>query len=151
MRGMIGIIGAAVLAFAVGRIAWAEMWVDYAPSKEVWEVTQVRVPPSKVDDYLKNLRRGFVPAEEVAKKNGTLLDYRILVNSHPGAAGATILIMEQYANWNALAPDKERDLNQRAELRKTVPKSEADKLTDERDAYRTFVDAATYWGVQYGK
>jgi hypothetical protein len=140
----------AVVMLACGT-ARAEMWEDYAASKEAWTVTQVKVQAGKVDDYLKGLKRGFVPAAELAKKNGTLVDYQILVNRNQVAPGATVLILEKYADWSQFAPNKERDLKKRAELRKTLPKEESDKLVNGFNGYRTFVDEGSYWGVEFAK
>ncbi len=139
-----------ILVLAWG-IAHAEMWEDYGASKEPWVVTQVKVQPGKLDDYLKNLRRGFVVASEAAKKNGTLLDYQILVHRPSDAAGATVLIIEKYADWSVVAPNKERELRLRTELQKTIPKVDSDKMIDERNTYRTVLDAGTYWSVEFAK
>ena len=115
----------------------------------IWLVGKVQA--GKVDDYLKGLKRGFVPAAELAKKNGTLVDYQILVNRNQVAPGATVLILEKYADWSQFAPNKERDLKKRAELRKTLPKEESDKLVNGFNGYRTFVDEGSYWGVEFAK
>ena len=42
---------AAALALAFNAQAF-EIYTDYTPSKEVWNVTMVKVNPNRIDDYL---------------------------------------------------------------------------------------------------
>lgn len=150
MRPYIQVLGAAVLALAAST-AYAEKWEDYSPSKEVWNVTQVKVQPSKVDDYLKTLKQTLIPNLEIEKRDGQVLDYKVLVNMNGASAGATVIIMTQFTSLAAMAPDKERDLRQRSEMRKTLPKQESEKINDTRGSYRSFIDGGTYWNVEFGK
>lgn len=47
---------AAALAMATPASAF-EVYKDYTPSTEVWNVTYVRVNPNRLDDYLEGLRQ----------------------------------------------------------------------------------------------
>jgi hypothetical protein len=136
----------------LSNVTRAELWNDYSASKEAWQVTQVKVQGGRLDDYLENLKRTFVPGAELAKRNGTLVDYHILVNRNQVAPGATVLVIEQYVDWMAVAPNnRDRDLKERAELRKSLSKVDSDKLMSERNDYRTFIDEGTFWAVEFNK
>jgi len=51
-------IAAAAAALTLASSAQAfEVYTDYTPSKEVWNVTMVRVNPNRVDDYLEGLKQ----------------------------------------------------------------------------------------------
>ncbi len=41
----------------VSTASAAEIYKDYVPSKAVWNVTMVKVTPSRIDDYLGGLRQ----------------------------------------------------------------------------------------------
>jgi hypothetical protein len=145
LAALVGILGLA------GGSALAERWDNYAPSKEAWNVTQLRVQPDKIDAYLNGLRKTWLPAVELAKKQGRLVDYKILVNKDAGTSGANIIIIEEESDWSEYAPDKQRDLAFRAELRKIVPKQAADAQVEDFDKYRRFVAEGDFWSVEYTK
>ena len=64
---------AATLALAGSAQAF-EAYTDYTPSKEVWNVTMVKVNPNRIDDYLEGLKQTWVPGCEIGKKNGVVVD-----------------------------------------------------------------------------
>jgi hypothetical protein len=150
MNMKIAVCAVALLAGGTG-VAAAEMWEDYAPSKEVWSVTQVKVQPNKLDDYLKGLHQTWVSEMDTEKKAGVVTDYHILVNTNDGVPGANVLLMIKYADWAALGPNKERDLKIRDEIRKTMSKEKADQMVTGYNQYRTFVDSGTFFGVEFPK
>jgi hypothetical protein len=132
--------------------AFAEIWDTYAPSKHVWRITRVRiVEPNKIDDYVSGLHKSYVPVMEIAKRNGSVIDYHILINQSRGSSEANVVFLEEFSSWGALEPDKDRDLKARAELRQNLPKDQVDKMVDEYNKYRTFLDQSSYWSVEYLK
>ena len=142
---------AAAAALTIAPLALADEWVDYAPTKEPWQVTTVKVAPGKLDDYIIGLKKSYVDQLERQKKNGDVLDYHILVNSSPNGAGATIVFLTKYKDWNALIPNKDRDLKEQDEFRKTISKSDEEKMGEDRSKYRTFLDDGIYSDVTYLK
>jgi hypothetical protein len=115
---------AATAALTMGSFAVADMWVDYAPTKEPWQVTTVKVAPGKLDDYIIGLKKSYVDQLERQKKNGDVVDYHILVNTSPNGAGATIVFLTKFKDWSAIIPNKERDLKDQEEFRKQISKSD---------------------------
>jgi len=142
---------AASAVLAMGSIAVADMWVDYAPTKEPWQVTTVKVAPGKLDDYIIGLKKSYVDQLERQKKTGDVVDYHVLVNSSPNGAGATIVFLTKYKDWNALIPKKERDLKDQEEFRKTISKSDEEKMGEDRSKFRTFMDDGIYSDITYLK
>jgi hypothetical protein len=131
--------------------ALADQWVDYAPSNEPWEITTVKVEAGNLDDYLVSLNKSYVPGLEREKKAGDVLEYHILVNSSPNAAGATVVFITKYKDWSVLAPNKERDMKEQEEFRKTYSKSDEKKLGDERSKFRSFLDQGIYGDISFLK
>jgi len=150
MRKIAGRVLGSVLMLGAGS-AFAEMWDTYSPSKAVWNITEVRVQPDKLDDYLTGLKNTLIPTAEAAKKNGSLISYRVLVNSALGAPGANVIIIEEYASWAARAPNKGRDLAVRSAVRQTVPKEVSEKQVQQFDQFRQFIDEGDYWSVEFDR
>ena len=62
-------IAAAVAALALAGSAQAfEAYTDYTPSKEVWNVTIVKVNPNRIDDYLEGIRQTWVKGCRTARE-----------------------------------------------------------------------------------
>jgi hypothetical protein len=141
---------ALLLAFGAGA-SFAEMWDNYSLSKHVWHITRIKVQPNKLDEYLDLLRKTYVPGVEIGKKDGSLVDYRILMNQNRGGNDANVIIIEEYSSWSAVEPDKERDKRARTEMRQNLPKDQHDAIVDGYYKYRTFLDEGIYWSVDYPK
>ena len=150
MKNLIPIM-AATATLILAPLAVADLWVDYAPTKEPWQVTTVKVAPGKLDDYIIGLKKSYVDQLERQKKNGDVLDYHILVNSSPNGSGATIVFITKYKDWNALIPNKDRDLKDQEEFRKTISKSDEEKMGEDRSKFRTFMDDGIYSDITYLK
>jgi len=142
---------ASAIAFAAAPVALADQWVDYAPSKQPWEVTTVKVEAGKLDDYLVSLKKSYVEGLEREKAAGDVLEYHILVNSSPNAAGSTVVFLTKYKDWSPLEPSKDRDMKEEAEFRKTISKTDEEKLGEDRSKFRTFLDQGIYGDITYLK
>jgi|ERR1700736_1402634 hypothetical protein len=73
----------------------------------VWTITMVKTKPGMEDDYLKNLAQGFRATNEEAKKQGLIMDYKILIGNAATPQDFNILLMAEYKNMAAL--DNARD------------------------------------------
>jgi hypothetical protein len=149
MKTLLAAIAASTMLAA--PFALADQWVDYAPAKEPWEVVTVKVEAGKLDDYLISLKKSYVEQLERQKKNGDVVEYHILVNNSPNSAGATIVFLTKFKDWSQLAPNKERDLKEQEEFRKTISKTDEQKLGEDRSKFRTFLDQGTYGDITYLK
>lgn len=59
------------------------------------------------DDYLKNLAKNYRATNEEAKKQGLIMDYRILIGNASSPQDFNILLMQEFKNMAAL--DNVRD------------------------------------------
>ena len=140
---------AAFLSCAIAAPAVAEPWVDWEPAKGFWTMTVIKVDSNKVDDYLTGLKEGWMPGQELAKRNGLIDDYKVMVNTAPAAAMANVVLMSHIPNAAALEPNKERDMRMRKEGFAIVPEKREDELVAGYDKIRTFVDDGLWQEVRF--
>ncbi|MBW8814689.1 MAG: hypothetical protein JF588_14810 [Caulobacterales bacterium] len=137
----------AAVAAATGLCAVqarAEPWVDWTPQKGVWEITEVHVAPGKLDDYLKGLKQTWVPGQEVAKKQGTIDDYSVMIRVGGNTEGANVVTARHLTSMAALDPDRAKDTEGRKQVEAITPKATSDQLVGQYNTYRTFV-GQVYW------
>jgi hypothetical protein len=68
----------------------------------VWEITMVRTKAGMSDDYLKNLANAYKATSEEEKKQGIIMDYKILIGDAASRDDFNILLMVEYKNMAAL-------------------------------------------------
>jgi len=75
-----------------------------APYSEgpVWEVTMVRTKTGMADDYLKNLAGAYKSTSEEMKKQGIIMDYKILLGDAANKQDYDLLLLVEYKNMAAL-------------------------------------------------
>jgi len=148
---MKALLVASAAALAVTASASADPWVDYTPQKGVYMVTGVKVDPNKVDDYLKGLKKVWMPSEELAKKEGIIDGYQIMLNANGTGPGANVLLIEHLTSFAQLDPNKKRDLEMQKTLEAMVPKSEDDAAVAGFDKYRVFTGTEMWQAVEFTK
>ncbi|MGK2926563.1 MAG: hypothetical protein ACSLE2_13185 [Lysobacterales bacterium] len=96
------------LFVSTSALAQLEPWKDYDISKELWNVTMVKVHPNMGDDYLEGLRETWVASNRVAKELGQIEDF-FIYTSEVGASGdANVLLVVKFSDSSQLEPSKER-------------------------------------------
>ena len=145
------ITSACVLAFAVTAPAFAKQWVDYSPDKGYWDVTTIAVDPNKIDDYLVGLKTSWVPGEELAKKQGLVDDYEVMVKANPAGEQANVLLAVHYTSFASLDPNKARDQAMDKAVEAMLPKEKSDAMVAGYDKYRHFVSEEMWVPVKFGK
>ncbi len=68
----------------------------------VWDITMVKTKPGMSDDYLKNLAHAYKSTSDEAKKQGIIMDYKIMIGDAAGRDDFDIMLMVQYKNMAAL-------------------------------------------------
>jgi hypothetical protein len=68
----------------------------------VWDITMVKTKPGMTDDYLKNLAQAYKTTNDEAKKQGIIMDYKIMIGDSAGRDDFDVLLMVQYKNMAAL-------------------------------------------------
>lgn len=73
------------------------------PYKEgsVWAVTFVKVKPGMFDLYLRDLAANRKPLMEQAKKDGLILQEKMLAGESAGREDFDLILMVEYKNWAA--------------------------------------------------
>jgi hypothetical protein len=69
-----------------------------APYNEgpVWTITMVKTKPGMADDYLKALAKIYKATNEEAKKQGIIMDYKILLGDASSPHDFDILLMQEF-------------------------------------------------------
>jgi hypothetical protein len=67
----------------------------------VWFVTMVKTKPGMGDDYLKTLAKIYKATNDEMKKQGVIMDYKILLGDSSGPHDFDILLMVEYKNMAA--------------------------------------------------
>src|SRR5712691_11243371 len=102
------------LTFALARVCAAQTTSstaspttatgNMAPYTEgpVWELTMVRTKPGMEDDYLKNLAHAYKSTSDEAKKQGIIMDYKIMIGDAANRDDYNVLLLVQFKNMAAL-------------------------------------------------
>jgi len=74
-----------------------------APYNEgaVWDITMVKTKPGLGDDYLKSIAQTFKGVMEEQKKQGIIMDYKVLLGDSADRNDFNILLMVEYKNMAA--------------------------------------------------
>lgn len=83
-------LGASSLCFAQSDAPYTE--------GPVWTITLVKTKPGMDDDYLKMLAKSYKSTNEEAKKQGIIMDYKILLGDSSGTGDFNILLMQEFQN-----------------------------------------------------
>ena len=88
-----------VVLMLVTQVAFAQD----KPYKEgsVWAVTFVKVKPGMFDTYIKDLAANRKPLMEQAKKDGLILQEKMLTGDTFGREDFHLILMVEYKNWAA--------------------------------------------------
>ena len=68
----------------------------------VWTVTMVKTKPGMTDDYLKMLAKIYKATNDEAKKQGIIMDYKILLGDASGPQDFDILLLQEFKNMAAM-------------------------------------------------
>jgi len=73
------------------------------PYKEgsIWAVTFVKVKPGMFDNYIRDLSNNRRPLMEQAKKEGLILQEKMLAGESSGREDFDLILMVEYKNWAA--------------------------------------------------
>ncbi|HKR53074.1 MAG TPA: hypothetical protein VJR93_01910 [Chthoniobacterales bacterium] len=67
----------------------------------VWDITMVKTKPGMDDDYLKSIAQTYKGAMEEQKKQGIIMDYKVLLGDAADRNDFNILLMVEYKNMAA--------------------------------------------------
>ena len=67
----------------------------------VWTISMIKTKPGMADDYLKNLAQIYKAVNDEAKKQGIIMDYKILLGNDSSPQDFDILLMQEFKNMAA--------------------------------------------------
>src|ERR1700726_1448315 len=89
------------IAVMFSGVARAQSDAPYTEGS-VWQITMVKTKYGMTDDYLKGLAKTFKGTLEEAKKQGLIMDYKILIGDSASPHDFDILLMTESKNMAAL-------------------------------------------------
>ncbi|MDX1403480.1 MAG: hypothetical protein R3192_03030 [Woeseiaceae bacterium] len=108
MRSKTIIPGLILAMISAVVLADLDPWKDYELSESVYSVTTVRVDPNMDDAYLEGIARTWATSNEVAKKLGQIVDYSIFRSDLPQSGDFNLILVVEFENSAAFAPNKAR-------------------------------------------
>jgi len=133
------LIAAASAVFSMPFQAHAyEVFKDFVPSKEVYNVVFIKVDPNRMDDYLEGLERTWWNGCEVSKKLGQLEECSIYMSDTASNPDFNLILVQRFASGADLDPD-EADYNKfMTEFRKQLAEAQQDEIVGGYNELRTF-------------
>jgi hypothetical protein len=74
----------------------------------VWTISMIKTKPGMADDYLKNLAQIYKAVNDEAKKQGIIMDYKILLGNDATPQDFDILLMQEFKNMAAFDSLREK-------------------------------------------
>lgn len=130
-------VAASTVVFSASTPA-AEIFKDYVPSKEVYNVTFVKVAPNRFDDYLGGLRQTWWSSCEIGKKMGTVSDCAIYASETTSNRDFNLILVVKTPSAALSDPDEARYNAFTAEWRKQLAEDKLDQLVEGYSEMRSF-------------
>jgi hypothetical protein len=148
MKRLLIAVSAAGLTFASVSHAF-EVYTDYVPSKEVWNVTMVRVNPNRIDDYLEGLKQTWVSGCEIGKKQGTVLDCFVYLSETAANRDFNMLLVTKAPSAAVQDPNAEQFKAFQAAMRAQLAEDKQDKLVEGYEELRTFFGEQNFRRIEF--
>jgi hypothetical protein len=101
----------------------------------VWSISYIATKPGKFDDYMAYLNTSWKQSNELRKKAGDVLSYKILSNAAPADGGPDLILMIEFKNMAVLDRTQAEIDKQAAEVFGSVAKANQGQI--DREALRT--------------
>ena len=137
MKRLLIAASAAGLVFASSSYAF-EVFTDYTPSTEVWNVTFVKVNPNRIDDYLEGLKQTWLSGCEISKKQGTVRDCAVYVSETAANRDFNLVLVTEFPNAAALDPNAEQYKAFTTAMRAQLEQAKQDALVEGYEELRSF-------------
>ena len=137
MKKMTIAAAAAAMTLATSAMAF-EAYTDYTPSKEVWNVTMVKVNPNRVDDYLEGIKQTWLPGCEIGKKHNVVLDCFVYLSDNAANRDFNMLLVMKLPSAAVSDPDAALFKQIQAETRAQLEQAKQDKIVAGYEEIRSF-------------
>jgi hypothetical protein len=132
------LIAAAALAATAASPLAAQAYKTWVPSKEITNVTMVRVMPGAFDQYMAGLKQTWLPACEEQKKMGTVIDCGIYASTTMNNRDFNVILTIVSPSAGATDPDQARDDKLTAALQARLSQEKRDGLVASYKELRSF-------------
>lgn len=92
------ILVSAILALTIGSSAQAQNAARTYDLGPVWQVSYIETKPGMFDDYMAYLNSTWRNIQEMDKKKGDVLDYRVLAVETPRDGEPDVILLIEYKN-----------------------------------------------------
>jgi hypothetical protein len=137
---------AATLAFSANA---ADIYKDYTLSKEVSNVTFVKVNPGKFNDYLDGLRQTWLPGCEIGKKLGTIVSCSIWASETMRNQDFNMILVMTRASGAVSDPDEAMYNKFMAEMRAKLAEDKQNKIVEGYSEMRSFFGEQDFRQVKF--
>ena len=100
MKKLVTLAACAALAVVGAVLVRAQSDAPYTEGP-VWGITMVKTKPGMSDDYLKTLAKIYKSTNDEMKKQGLIMDYKVLLGNDANPQDFDILLMVEYKNMAA--------------------------------------------------
>ena len=141
-------LAAAAMTLAASAQAF-EVYTDYTPSKEVWNVTMVRVNPNRIDDYLEGLKQTWWNGCAIGKKHGAVVDCFIYLSETAANRDFNMMLVMKLPSGAASDPDADLFKKIQAETRAQLAQDKQDQLVEGYEEMRSFWGEMTFRRIDF--
>jgi hypothetical protein len=143
-------IAAAAAALTLASAAQAfEAYTDYTPSKEVWNVTMVKVNPNRIDDYLEGIKQTWVPGCELGKKHGVVVDCFVYLSETAANRDFNMMLVMKLPSGAVSDPDAALFKQIQAETRAQLEEAKQDKIVAGYEELRSFWGEMNFRRIEF--
>ena len=143
-------IAAAAAAMTLATSAMAfEAYTDYTPSKEVWNVTMVKVNPNRIDDYLEGIKQTWVPGCEIGKKHGVVVDCFVYLSETAANRDFNMMLVMKLPSGAVSDPDAALFKQIQAETRAQLEEAKQDKIVAGYEELRSFWGEMNFRRIEF--
>ena len=100
MKRLVTLAAGAALAVIGAGLVRAQSDAPYTEGP-VWAITMVKTKPGMGDDYLKTLAKIYKSTNDEMKKQGLIMDYKVLLGNDATPQDFDILLMVEFKNMAA--------------------------------------------------
>ena len=149
MRSVVkAFISAGILSLSTGAAAF-EVFKDYVPSTEIYNVTFVRVSPNRIDEYLDGLRQTWMSNCDAAKVAGSTVDCRIYLSETAANSDFNLMLVIEQPNAAATDPNETRYKQIMAASRAKLAEDKEKQLVEGYQEMRTFFGEQTFRKITF--
>jgi hypothetical protein len=107
MKKLLMLAACGAVGMMSGSLVQAQSDAPYTEGP-VWAMTMVKTKPGMNDDYLKALAKIYKSTNDEMKKQGLIMDYKVLIGNNANAQDFDVLLMVEYKNMAAFDSLREK-------------------------------------------